>query len=590
MNLVTDGMLIVSGSAATLGAIHLRMCFQKRDRLTHIIFTVASFGLACYALFERALMQAASPAEHLQLMRWAHIFVWLVVVPTAWFVHLYLNAGRRWVLWCLTLFRTLALIANFASAGNLNYHEVTSLDHVNILGEPLSVAVGIANPWMLLGQISLLFFMLFSVDAIIEVWRRGDRRRALTVGASLFIFSLTGLGMAVFILWGIVALPLFSSPFFLGIIIAMGYEISRDVQRAGQLSDDLTASRSELNENQRQMALSASAANVGIWTRLIGEETIQASEKWHELFEFDLEEKITFRDYLQRIYPADRERVANALIDAEKRIGEYETEYRVLLRSGEIRWIGSRGKIDFEDGIPVRLRGASVDITKRKLAEEAAHDLSGRMFGAQESERARIARELHDDFSQSLALLSIQLEVLGRESAEPAAVKKKVTDLTAQIQGLSSDVHRISHELHPSKLGQLGLEAALRGFCREITAAHRLKVAFDAENVPRSLSNDISLCLYRVTQESLQNIQKHSGASLATVKIDVAGDEVRLVVSDNGCGFNPENETGKESLGLISMSERVRYLNGTLSIESRESAGTKITVSIPLKGTSERTN
>lgn len=202
-------------------------------------------------------------------------------------------------------------------------------------------------------------------------------------------------------------------------------------------------------------------------------------------------------------------------------------------------------------------------------------------MSAQEKERARIARELHDDLSQSLALLSINLHGIDVEAGDPVAVKRQLGQLTSQIQRLSSDVHRISHELHPAKLEQLGLESALRGFCREIATTHGLKIEFHADNISRSLPNDISLCLYRVAQESLQNIVKHSGASGVTVNLDQHETEIRLTVSDNGGGFDPEAERSKESLGLISMTERIHAVSGQITIDSSAGSGSQVIARVP---------
>jgi signal transduction histidine kinase len=200
---------------------------------------------------------------------------------------------------------------------------------------------------------------------------------------------------------------------------------------------------------------------------------------------------------------------------------------------------------------------------------------------AQEKERARIARELHDDLSQSLALLSIQLGMLGNDPEVPEGVKNQLESLVSQITHISTDVHRISHELHPAKLSQLGLESTLRSFCRELSAAHPIKIDFEAENLPRSLPDDVSLCLYRVTQEALQNVIKHSGANAARVSIKPENNEIYLSISDNGSGFDTNAARSKESLGLISIDERVRAVKGKVRIISAPGAGTKIEARVP---------
>jgi PAS domain S-box-containing protein len=328
--------------------------------------------------------------------------------------------------------------------------------------------------------------------------------------------------------------------------------------------------------------LSAAAADIGLWKRNLDSGTFTATEKWYELLGFDPGTQITYQDYMNLICREDRERVETMLAEIADNGGEYATEYRVWTADGKERWISSIGKVEVIDGKPGVLRGVSVDISKRKLAEQAAHDLSRKLMGAQEKERARLARELHDDLSQSLALLSIQLQVLGKAPNETGAIKKHVDNLTEQIQRLSMDVHRISHELHPSKLSQLGLEAALRGFCRETAAARGMKIGFDAKNVPRDMPNDISLCLYRIAQEGIQNAVKHSGASFANITLRVNNNAVRMVVSDNGCGFDPEKVKSKEALGLVSMDERIRAVDGKLTIDSVIDSGTKIEAHVPL--------
>ncbi len=252
-----------------------------------------------------------------------------------------------------------------------------------------------------------------------------------------------------------------------------------------------------------------------------------------------------------------------------------------MLNGTEIKWIDSRGKVVADDGHPPTLYGASLDITGRKNAENAIHDLSGKLMKAQEKERARLARELHDDLSQRLALLSIRLEALKATPIYEGG-KREIDHLIDDIQELTGDVHRISHELHPAKLGQLGLEAALRGFCREIDRAHPLKVSFTAANIPRELSDHTSLCLYRVAQESLQNVVKHSRARSANVELCVEGDELVLVVSDNGSGFDPQGPVGSESLGLTSMQERIFAICGTVQISSNRQNGTRIEARVPV--------
>ena len=582
MDIINTATLIAATACSTFGAVYLGIWFRQRGRRDYLVFALCAFSVAVFSVFELAGMHAVSPAEYGMLVRWAHLPGWGMIVLLPWFVHLYLQAGRPWLLWSLTILRTVVVVLNFILQPNINFSQVTGIRQVSFFGTPVSIAETVPSRWMFFAQFTLLLAVVFCADAAITVWRRGNRRRALAVGGTTTFFLVVDMVMAVLILWGFIPWPFTLSVFFTAIIVAMAFELSSDLLRSVRLALTLDEREAELRETEQRLGLSVSAANVGIWTHSIGEKTMWASDEWRQLFDFKPSKSITFANFLQRVHPDDRDSVRNVLKTAVDGGEEYETEHRILLRNGDVRWIGSRGKVQFNDGEPKFIRGATVDITKRKLAEKAARDLSGKLIDAQETERARLARELHDDLSQSLALLSIRLEALGRESVEPDSVKKQVGELTSQIQQLSSDVHRMSHELHPAKLGQLGLESALRGFCREIATTHGFTVDFAAANIPRLLPNDISLCLYRVTQESLQNVAKHSGASFADVSISMENDEISLVISDNGCGFDPQSPKAMESLGLTSMRERMRLVNGSLSIESHLGGGTRIRVNVPL--------
>jgi len=172
--------------------------------------------------------------------------------------------------------------------------------------------------------------------------------------------------------------------------------------------------------------------------------------------------------------------------------------------------------------------------------------------------------------------------MLEKEPKDLGYVKDQLHQLVSDTQRLATDVHRISHELHPRKLAELGLEAALRSFCSEFSDAHRLQIDLAADHLPSDLSQDISLCLYRITQESLQNVIKHSGATSAHVSLRSANGEVRLSVVDDGKGFDLDTAKAKGGLGLVSIGERLERVNGKVEIISAVGEGAKIEVSIPI--------
>ena len=183
-------------------------------------------------------MRAETPAQLAAALLWMQVPTWVIVVSLVGFVRLP-SGGRRWLAWSVFALRSLALLLNFLVGQNLNYLEVTRLRHIPLFGETVSLGVGISNPWMLVGQLSLLLLVIFAVDATIAVWRRGDRRQAVVTGGSIVFFALTGMVQAVLVLWRLVDMPLMESFFFLGIVLAMGYEMSLEALRAAQMSDDL---------------------------------------------------------------------------------------------------------------------------------------------------------------------------------------------------------------------------------------------------------------------------------------------------------------------------------------------------------------
>ena len=250
-----------------------------------------------------------------------------------------------------------------------------------------------------------------------------------------------------------------------------------------------------------------------------------------------------------------------------------EGETRTALVSGELIEVG---------GEPCVVSVAA-DITERKRAEEVLSTVSRRLIEAQEEERTRLARELHDDISQRLALLALKLQVL--QESPPASVdeiRHAITEASKETEGLGTDVQALSHRLHSSKLEYLGLPSAAGGFCRELSDRLGMKIAFHSESIPKDLPKEISLCLFRVLQEALQNAIKHSGSRHFHVSLSGGPSEVELTVRDSGIGFDPEDATRGNGLGLTSIRERLKLVNGKLFIDSQSERGTTILARVPL--------
>ena len=222
------------------------------------------------------------------------------------------------------------------------------------------------------------------------------------------------------------------------------------------------------------------------------------------------------------------------------------------------------------------------DITHRKKMEEAISGMSRKLIESQEQERVRIGRELHDDIGQRLALLAVEIQQLQQDSVTLPEVLSRMGELQKQTTEIATDVQSLSHELHTSKLEYLGLAVAMRSFCREFGEVQKIEIDFQSHDLASPPPADISLCLYRVLQEALHNSAKHSGEQHLEVQLWGTSDQIHLTVRDSGVGFDSEAAKESRGLGLISMQERVKLVNGTLSIESQPQRGTTICARVPL--------
>jgi len=219
------------------------------------------------------------------------------------------------------------------------------------------------------------------------------------------------------------------------------------------------------------------------------------------------------------------------------------------------------------------------DVTEAKRVAELNRDLAGRLIASQEAERQRIARELHDDLSQKIALLNIEIDQVAA-CIETDGLRSRVEEISARAGEIASDMHNLSHELHPPKLQMLGLVVAVESLCRDVSQQAGVPIVFSPGVLPPAIDPSLSLCLYRITQEALHNVTRHSRARDAHVSLMHVDDSVALQISDSGVGFDPQRRF--EGLGLLSMRERVAFLGGVLVIDASPGGGTRITVHVPL--------
>jgi PAS domain S-box-containing protein len=298
-----------------------------------------------------------------------------------------------------------------------------------------------------------------------------------------------------------------------------------------------------------------------------------------------IDEKIAFtgKEMLASVYPEDREKIKAAVAALTREKPFLQISYRMIRPDHSIIWLERNSRAHFdENGKLLRIVGMVADITKRKLAEEELAGVSGKLIEAQEAERSRIARELHDDIAQRLALLSVTIDrvaILASDSR--GEVRGCIDELNKQAREISSDVQALSHQLHSASLEHLGLVAAMRGFCMELSSQHDVEIDFRDRNIPQELPSNVALCFFRVMQEGLHNAIKHSGVRRFIVEVYASQHVIELSLHDDGVGFDPEVSRGG-GLGLTSMRERLKLVEGELSIVSKPRQGTTVHACAPL--------
>ena len=338
-----------------------------------------------------------------------------------------------------------------------------------------------------------------------------------------------------------------------------------------------------LRESEERFRLVANAAPVMIWMSGPDKLCDYFNQPWLNFTGRSIHAELG-NGWAEGVHPEDFSACLETYTKAFDRRETFEMEYRLRRHDGEYRWILDLGVPRLNpDGSFAGYIGSCLDVTDRKLAQEALGDMSRKLIEAQEQERTWIARELHDDVNQRITLVLVNLERLQGESSPLApALTQRLSEIKEHLSSLASDIQALSHHLHSSKLEYLGLATAAASFCKELSAEHGVEIEFHSETVPKHLPQEIALCLFRVLQESLQNGVKHSGSKHFEAWLKGTPHEVNLIVRDAGVGFDPEEAISGRGLGLTSMKERLKLVHGKLSVDSRPAEGTVIRATVPL--------
>ena len=588
-----------AGACFVLAGVCFVVWCKQRESWPHLLFSCSAVAAGVIALIELTMLHANTVGQYTALVRWIHVPVWVLTLSFVAFVRLYLRAGRRWLAWSIYGLRTLVLILNFISSPNINFRVITGLRHFSWWGEIVSVPVGVPNPWGLLSNLSLLLLLIFSVDATITVWRRGDRQRALVVGGSMILGTILAWHVP-FVIWGIINAPFFLSFAYSGIVLAMSYELSNDMLQTAQLAQKLERSEKRLN-------LAADSANLGMWEWDLKKDEIWITRTRRAQLGLPVSGRITFEDLLSRWHADDRDKVWQALKEALEERKDYEAEYRIVLEDGSVRWISARGRVQLDDhGKPMQLTGVSLDITSRKEAEVLAQQQRDELEQLRQqrtallekevAERARLEREviescgreqrriaydLHDGVGQHLVGIALSAKLLEQElrGEHPAQAKKasaivRLANQTARHARLTARSLEGADGVGDLKVALEALAANVRTNCR--VAAN---VKADASSFP--VSAPAAAQLYRIVQEALHNAVEHGRARKVQIDLVVDGDNMALTVRDDGKGF--DGSAASNGMGLRIMRYRAQCIGGSCEVQSNRTEGTIVTCRVPLQ-------
>ena len=361
---------------------------------------------------------------------------------------------------------------------------------------------------------------------------------------------------------------------------ALIVSIVQDITERRRVEEALKQAEATRHETEKRFRLLANTAPVMIWMSGIDKLCTYVNQRWLEFTGRPLEAELG-NGWAESVHPDDLNRFLDTYARSFDRREPFQMEYRLRRHDGEYRWIVESGVPRFNtEGLFTGYIGSAIDVTEHKLAVEALSTVSRKLIQAQEEERARIARELHDDIGQRVALLGLNLERL--RTRNQSSVTDGIVKAIQYTANLGSDIQALSHRLHSSKLEYLGLAAATDSYCTELSDYHKVTIELHSQDVPNDLSQEIALCMFRVLQEALQNAIKHSGVRRFQVSLNYASPNLSLTVGDSGIGFHPAEGIRGRGLGLISMKERIKLVGGELSIESQPGSGTTIHARIPL--------
>jgi two-component system, LuxR family, sensor kinase FixL len=600
---------MIASACLTVAVIYFLVWYKNRVQKAALFFSTATVSTAGLAFCEIWMMHADTVAAQTAAIRLFQVPMFVLLVSITWFVWTYLGAGRPWLAWTIVVLRGLYVLPNLLLGQNPSFRELT-VDRIQFLGESVTVVSGVTNPFLAVGQFGVLLVLAFVADASVTTWRRGDRRKAV-VGATIQFFLAVGLASSLPVLWANARTPLMASPFFLGLLAAMGYELSRDVIRAARLVEELRISEVGLRESEARMSLAIEAGGLGIWTWDLVRNEISGSELWRTLLGVATSGAVTPTQALQRVHPDDRPMLEHTLATAIAGTngGRYQNEYRLLQPDGTIHWVASTGRVEVDRaGRPILMRGASRDVTASKTAEHEAQLLRQEIAHVgRVSMMGQLASGLAHEINQPLASILRNAEAaevfLQHPSPDLEEIRAILADIRADDERAGNVIDRMRgllkrQTLDTQRLDVGSLVGDVTALVRVDALSRQVKVtAVVPVNIPAVRGDRVHL------QQVLLNLILNgmdalNGAKPADRQVSVTArlDGARLVeiaVADAGPGipaatieriFDPFYTTKPNGMGMgLAISRTiVEAHGGRIWAENKNDGGAAFRFTLPI--------
>ena len=551
MNWITITWPMVAAACLTLGLIELRIGLGQRPRAARLLFALSACAMAVAAGLELALSRVDTIANAEIFLRALGMTVGVMLVSLMAFVWVYFGAGNKWLALAVLCLYLIGLAGDFVPGPVRTYQNtVTGLRTIEALGGASIVKLDrVLSFWNSFTYLATLLLIAFVADASAKLWRRGGRRRALVIGGSITLFLLAGGVHTGLVSNELVRTPYMISWAYLAILLAMASELNTDVLAAGRLAR-------QLRESEQRMDLASAAADLGMWTWDIGQDTIWLTRRARELFSFPESEHINRVRFLGALHPEDRVAVDQAIEIAMARERGYEAEYRVLLPDGKMRWMAARGQFERDDrGKPILLRGVVLDITARRDADLELQQLRKQLAHASRvSMMGQLASALAHELSQPLGAILRNTEAaelfLEHDPPDLDELRAILADIRHDDQRAGNVIDRLRALLKrrnftPRALSVSDELANVVTLARSDSSTRRVQMEIDmAPDLPTVLADPVHLqqVLLNLILNAMDAVEDVAAARRkVTVRAQRHGaGEIEVAVEDSGPGIAPE--------------------------------------------------